>query len=216
MSQRDEFLQGEGDAWFQRNSPPAQGTPPMWAVAPLVDFIDDTSTVLEVGCSDGHNLTWLREQTGCTAAGVDPSGTAIASGLERHPELDLRVGTADRLPFERQFDVVLLGFCLYLCDRDDLPRIVAEVDRVLEPGGCLAIIDFDPPTPRRRRYRHREGVSSYKMDHMAIFTAFPTYNAANKIAGSHAGPGWTEDASERIALSISIKERSIDQLEEPD
>jgi SAM-dependent methyltransferase len=216
MSQRHAFLDGEGDAWFQRNSPPEQGAPPMWAVAPLVGFIDEASTILEVGCSDGRNLTWLREQTGCSAAGVDPSSVAIATGSDRYPDLDLRVGTADQLPFEQRFDLVLLGFCLYLCDREDLPRIVAEVDRVLEPGGCLAIIDFDPPTPRRRRYRHREGVSSFKMDHMSIFTAFPNYSAADKFVGSHTGPGWTDDASERIALSIAIKERSIDQLEEAD
>ncbi len=155
MSRHDVFLQGEGDAWFMRNEAPAHDQPPMWAVAPLVTFVDDTSTVLEIGCSDGRNLAWLAAQTGCSGAGVDPSDVAIATGLDRHPELDLRVGTADRLPFERRFGLVLLGFCLYLCDREDLPRIVAEVDRVLKPGGCLAIIDFDPPTPRRRRYRHR-------------------------------------------------------------
>jgi SAM-dependent methyltransferase len=216
MSQRDAFLDGEGDAWFRRNEPPPGNQPPMWAVAPLVDHIDDTSAVLEIGCSDGRNLAWLRDQTGCSAAGVDPSGVAIATGLDRHPELDLRVGTADALPFEQRFDLVLLGFCLYLCDREDLPRIVAEVDRVLESGGRLAIIDFDPPSPRRRRYRHREGVSSYKMDHMAIFTAFPNYTEASKIAGSHEGQGWVADPGERIALSIAVKEPSIDQLEEPD
>ena len=172
--------------------------------------------MLEIGCSDGRNLAWLRDRTGCSAAGLDPSGVAIATGLDRRPELDLRVGTADHLPFEGPFDLVLLGFCLYLCDREDLPTIVAEVDRVLAPGGYVAIIDFDPPTPRRRNYRHRDGISSYKMDHMSLFTAFPTYTAAGKLTGSHAGPGWTADASERIALSIAVKESWIDQLEEPD
>ena len=54
------------------------------------------------------------------------------------------------------------------------------------------------------------------MDHMAIFTTFPNYTAASKIAGSHAGQGWAADPSERIALSIAVKEPAIDQLEEPD
>lgn len=216
MSQRDLFLQGEGDAWFERNEPPVDGQPPMWAVAPVAEMIDGMSRILEVGCSDGRNLAWLQQETGCTAAGVDPSSVAIARGLERHPGLDLLVGTADQLPFESRFDLVLLGFCLYLCDRESLPRIVAEVDRVLEPGGLVAIIDFDPPTPRRRRYRHRDGISSYKMDHLSIFTAFPNYTAAYKVTGSHAGPGLTDDVRERIALSVAVKEKTIDHLEEPD
>jgi SAM-dependent methyltransferase len=216
MSQRDEFLGGEGDEWFRRNGPPTDGGPPSWTVAPLLDFVGKLSTVLEIGCADGRNLMWLVDQTGCIAAGVDPSQAAIAAGLERNAAVDLRVGTAEQLPFEQQFDLVLIGFCLYLCDRDDLPRIVAEVDRVLAPGGCLAIVDFDPPTPRRRTYRHRHGISSYKMDYMSIFTAFPNYTAAGKVTGSHAGPGWADDPSERIALSVAIKEQSVDQFEEAD
>ena len=85
MSQRDEFLRGEGDAWFRRNSPPADGDPPIWAVAPLVDLIGADSAVLEIGCSDGRNLAWLRDRTGCSAAGLDPSGVAIATGLDHRP-----------------------------------------------------------------------------------------------------------------------------------
>ena len=84
MSQHNIFLQGEGDAWFMRNEAPAHDQPPMWAITPLVTFVDDTSTVLEIGCSDGRNLAWLAADR-MSGAGVDPSDVAIATGLDRHP-----------------------------------------------------------------------------------------------------------------------------------
>ena len=57
-------------------------------------------------------------------------------------------GAADQLYFESQtFDFVVFGFCLYLCDRDDLFEIAKEAHRVLKPTGWLVIHDFfaEPP-----------------------------------------------------------------------
>ena len=42
------------------------------------------------------------------------------------------------------FDMIILGFCLYLCDRNKLFKIASEVDRVLKENSYLVIIDFYP------------------------------------------------------------------------
>jgi SAM-dependent methyltransferase len=207
VSQRDVFTAGEGDAWFHRNRDHLAGTEPGWMIAPIADVVTAGASVLEIGCANGRNLAWLRARTGCDGAGVDPSAAAVDEGRSTHPDLDLVVGTAEHIPFDRQFDVVVFGFCLYLCDRDALPRIVAEADRVLRPGGHLAIVDFDPPLPHRRPYHHADGVSTFKMDHMALFLAFPTYTLVHRSVGSHAGPGTVDDPDERLAVAIARKER---------
>ena len=84
-------------------------------------------------------------------------------------------GTADRLPYrDGLFDVVVFGFCLYLCDREDLFRIASEADRVLNDQGWLIIHDFYSPVPTRRDYHHKTGIYSYKMDYKTLFEWHPS------------------------------------------
>jgi SAM-dependent methyltransferase len=204
-SQRDAFLAGEADAWFARNETPIPT--PEERLTRLRAHLPDTPSVLEMGCSDGRKLAEVADRRPGRYVGIDPSAAAIAAGRTRWPDLELHVGSADALPVDERFDAVILGFFLYLCDRELLPRVVAEADRVLRDGGALVIVDFDPPSPRRRRYRHHDGIWSYKMDYPSLFLALPSYSLAEKVPFSEHGAGWTADESERIAMSILRKER---------
>ena len=180
VGQKDEFLAGEGDAWFFRNPGVSKRPESKLAGDPLLAAIRTVglkpTSVLEVGSSNGWRLNALAREFGAEACGIDPSEAALVDGRKRYPVLDLRKGTADSLPFpEAQFDLVILGFCLYLCDRSDLFTIAAEVDRVLRDEGSVAIHDFTAPNPRRTPYRHRQGLYSYKMDYSRMFTWNPAY-----------------------------------------
>lgn len=215
--QREVFLNGEADAWFLRNRVASHG-PASSVDTRIAAHMDRASSILEVGCADGRrlaNLVALRPELS-RVAGIDPSTAAVEDGNAAWPDLDLRVGSADRLPFDEQFDVVILGFFLYLCDRSLLPRIVTEVDRVLSDGGVLAIIDFDPPNPRRRLYRHHDGVWSYKMDYSVPFLAYPSYVHVEKHSFSHASDGWVAEESERVALHVLRKQLSGGYADEDD
>jgi SAM-dependent methyltransferase len=205
-SQRDAFLTGEADAWYQRN-PINEVSSPVAVDRQIGRHLRRADSVLEIGCADGRRLAALTSMVPGLdrLAGVDPSEAAVAAGRARWPELDLRVGSAESLPFDEPFNFVILGFFLYLCDRAFLPRIVAEVDRVLMDGGTLAIVDFDPPLPRRRPYRHRAGLWSYKMDYSAPFVAYPSYNCVEKFSFSHQSDVWVQDESERLALHVLKK-----------
>ena len=207
MNQRDVFTASEGDGYFRRNPIDPATLPERAANDPLLVALASLdpppARVLEVGASNGWRLEHLRHLTpDARYAGIDPSSEALADGHERFPHIALARATAERLPFAgRTFDLVILGFCLYLCDPDDLFRIAAETDRVLRPEGWVAIHDFLPDEPHRRAYAHRAGVFSHKMDHAAMFLWNPLYRLVHRRTMTHPGAqGASPD--DRVAVSV--------------
>lgn len=199
-SQKEEFRSGEGDAWFARNraaGPLLAGSHSATALLRAAGAAP--ANLLEIGCSNGAMLASLCSELGCAGAGIDPSSAAIAQGRERFPALRLEVATAERLPFaDAQFDCVVFGFCLYLCDRDDLFRIAAEAHRVLADPGWLLVTDFLPPFAYRNRYSHRAGIDSFKMDYSRLFTWNPEYVEVRRELFAHAQGTALDDADARM------------------
>jgi ubiquinone/menaquinone biosynthesis C-methylase UbiE len=207
--QKAVFLNGEGDAWFDRNCGDAcfrqQEREAADSVLAAFETVEtgDYRRVLEVGCANGWRLSALRRRYRCDCFGIDPSKAGIAQGKERFGDIDLAVGTADDLPFEDGFfDVVILGFCLYLCDRKDLFKIAWQVDRVLAETGRLYIRDFDPPFAYKNRYAHFPGLYSYKMPYADMFLWNPAYSRIYHRSHSHHGTTFHEDPDERIGVSV--------------
>ena len=203
--QRELFLREEGDAWFARNKH-ASGDVAAYYIRALADMPVNPARILEIGCGEGRKLERLHQEFGSEVYGVDPSSSAVAAGNERCPALRLQTGTADALPFVPGFfDVIIFGFCLYLCDRELLFTIAAEADRVLKEQGRLIIFDFHPPFPYRNTYAYKEGVFSYKMDHAAMFLWHPAYTLIARSALSHATDTFHDDPNERLAVSVLVK-----------
>ena len=138
--------------------------------------------------------------------GIDPSSKAIEDGKSRYPEISLQVGTADDLPFDAgSFDMIIFGFCLYLCDRKDLFKIAYEADRCLKNEGSLIISDFYPPFAYRNRYSHYEGIFSYKMDYSRMFAWNPAYTEISKIVFTHSGYALRDVSDEKLAVIVLRK-----------
>lgn len=98
--------------------------------------------VLEVGVGTGRNLPCFPEEI--ALSGIELSPAMLAHAQERARRLgrtaDLRVGDAQRLPFaDATFDTVLAT--LTLCSIPDDVTAVAEMARVLRPGGRLVLFD---------------------------------------------------------------------------
>ncbi|WP_082054914.1 class I SAM-dependent methyltransferase [Cupriavidus basilensis] len=122
-----------------------------FAVALDSKYIRQGDTALEVGSSSGVNLASICRATKCRGLGIDPSGEAVSKGQQLFPELELRVGTADKLEFpDHSLDFSLFGFCLDLVDREHISRVLAEADRCLRDGGWIGITDFMPDVPAAR------------------------------------------------------------------
>jgi SAM-dependent methyltransferase len=175
-SQKDVFLESEGDAWYGRNLQYLHAAGPDVVLTTLQQLQVAPKSVLEIGCANGYRVAQICEQFGAGGFGIEPSGRAVADGRGRYPSLSLEVGTADALPFaDGQFDLVIFGFCLYLVDPRLHLRCVAEADRVLANGGLLMIYDFIEPIPYYNDYAHRPGIRSYKMEFSRYFLASPAY-----------------------------------------
>lgn len=176
--QKEIFLNSEGNATYERNKKtlskrkfPDDDV----VLSELVNVITDFSglKILEVGCGGGERLSWLKLQ-GADVFGIDPSSAAIESVSAKG--IAAKIGTADDLPYEGgMFDIVIVGFCLYLCDRQDLFKISSEVDRVLKATSWMIILDFYKKNHSSNSYVHLDGVYSFKMDYSSMFSWHPDY-----------------------------------------
>jgi SAM-dependent methyltransferase len=98
----------------------------------------DAARVLDVGCGPGGYLAALPASV--RAVGLDLSPGMAAEAAAHAPAL---VGDAAQLPFaDATFDRLLAPHMLYHCP--DIPAAVAELRRVLRPGGVLIAITNDP------------------------------------------------------------------------
>jgi len=211
VKQRDAFLESEGDAWFRRNVTPVTPHAAPQTDSLLREILElparhclPGTKVLEIGCGDGARLSWLKDNRGFHCSGIDPSAEAVAAAQARG--IAAFRGTADSLPFDdRAFEIVIFGFCLYLCDREDLFRIASEADRVLRSPGWLLILDFYSPATLKREYHHRRGLFSYKMDYRTLFTWHPAYTSYSHKLRHHSEQGYTDDTTEWVATSVLRK-----------
>jgi len=94
---------------------------------------------LDLGCGEGRLGRFLRS-IGHRVAGIDAAPTMVRLAVGHPDGTPAVLGDAVALPFrDAAFDLVVAYMCLH--DMDRMPAAVAEVARVLEPGGrlCAAI-----------------------------------------------------------------------------
>lgn len=213
MSNKRLFKDGEANEWFRRNQElleKRQINKPMSLLCDWLEpFSKEIEEVLEIGCGSGHNLKYLSERLGAVGYGAEPSAEAVGYISKAFPELITKVGFGDKVPFEKAFSLVHLGFYLYLVDREMYLSCVKEADRLVKPGGFLSIVDFDTPYPYSNRYAHKEGVFSHKQNNSDVFVASGLYSIVNKYHFSHEKFSFDRNVNERVSLTLLYKEDNI-------
>ncbi|OKJ13998.1 class I SAM-dependent methyltransferase [Kitasatospora sp. CB01950] len=113
--------------------------------------------ILDYGCGYGRVMAELSEHGFRDVSGVDPSPALIERGRQLWPELRLAVlESPPALPHASgSVDVVLL-FAVLTCvpDGDAQAALVAELHRVLAPGGLLYVSDVLLQDDERNRDRY--------------------------------------------------------------
>jgi ubiquinone/menaquinone biosynthesis C-methylase UbiE len=108
---------------------------------------------LDLGTGTGRNLPLYGP--GVRVVGLDPALPVLARARRRAPRVPLVRAAAEALPFrDGAFDTVVSG--LALCSVADPARALAEVRRVLRPGGHLRVLEHvRSPVPWRARWQDR-------------------------------------------------------------
>ena len=118
-------------------------------VDPLLDAVaaGPATRLLDVATGTGR-LAAAAAGRGARVTGVDLAENMLAAARARHPDLDLRHGDAEALPFApAAFTAATASFVL-----NHLPapeRAAAELHRVLAPGGIAAATVWDVPAANR-------------------------------------------------------------------
>lgn len=109
-------------------------------------------TIVEIGAGVGANFEYLPR--GAHVIAVEPNLAMIPRLTDRARNagvsLDVRATSAEMLPFpDRSVDTVIAT--LVLCTVDDPDAVLAEIRRVLKPGGTFRFVEHDAATPSSPR-----------------------------------------------------------------
>ncbi|MDR6317151.1 class I SAM-dependent methyltransferase [Actinoplanes couchii] len=105
--------------------------------------LDRPGTVLDLGCGPGHYTAHLRA-LGVDAVGIDMVPEFVEHARAADPGGDYRLGSMRELAFDdRTIAGILVWYSLIHLPPDGLDPVLAELRRVLAPGGVLVAGFFD-------------------------------------------------------------------------
>ncbi|WP_454762023.1 class I SAM-dependent methyltransferase [Caulobacter segnis] len=110
--------------------------------APMVERLHllTPGRALDVGCGEGRFCRILRRE-GFDPVGLDPTVELLDAARDKDPDGTYVEGRAEALDFpDASFDLVVA--CLSLIDIEQADRAIAEMVRVLKPGGTLLVANL--------------------------------------------------------------------------
>ncbi|MGW6420301.1 class I SAM-dependent methyltransferase [Streptomyces sp. NPDC055055] len=121
--------------------------------------------VVDMGCGPGQVTAHLRG-LGLDAFGVDASPVMVGLAREAYPELRFEVGSMEALEIgDGLLGGVLSRWSVIHTPPEELPGVLAEISRVLAPGGQV-LFEFpatDGPEQQTQAYDHVV-VTAYRWD----------------------------------------------------
>lgn len=179
----------------------------------LADFaaVAAGQRVLDVGCGPGALIAELVTRVGADfVAAVDPSEAFVAAARDRHPGVDVRLASAEQLPFaDRTFDGALAQLVVHFMA--DPVSGLGEMARVTRPAGVVAACVWD----------HAGGQGPLSLFWDAARELDPEVEDESRLAGARAGDlarlfravGLRE--IDETALSAAVEHPSFEAWWEP-
>jgi SAM-dependent methyltransferase len=130
----------------------------------LARYSTEEARILDYGCGYGRTLAELSHAGFQNLVGVDFSAAMLARARAAAPRSALIRNDGQSLPFKDDcIDAVLL-FAVLTCipDNKEQRQLLAEVERVLRPGGLLYLSDVLVNTDQRNRERYERDAEKYE------------------------------------------------------
>ena len=119
--------------------------------------------ILDYGCGYGRLTAELAAAGWANAVGVDFSAAMVARGRREHPQLDLRhIAGLPLAEPDGAFDAAIV-FAVLTCIPDDADQraLVAELRRLIRPGGLLYVSDYLLQPGARHAARYEAGLARH-------------------------------------------------------
>lgn len=154
-----------------------------WAGLNLLEKVPDfdASSVLDMGCGTGYfGPALVKRFQGTAYIGLDLSEQMVSYARSQHSDLGIWLaGDAENLPFKNNaVDLVFSSLAIQWCA--DLPGLMAEVHRVLKPGGLFVFSSLLDGTLFELKHAWSE-VDARR--HVNNFFLKENYHSAAKEAG---------------------------------
>jgi SAM-dependent methyltransferase len=149
--------------------------------------VDTGDRLLDMACGSGLAIELARLR-GASCAGIDASARLVAVARDRNPGSDIRVGDMNALPWgPDSFDVVTSFRGIW----GTTPNAVAEIHRVLRPGGRAGItvwghLKASPGVWALAPFRL---AATEKVDNQAVMVSLGRPGAGEKLLESYGFTG---------------------------
>lgn len=177
-------------------------------------FLDELAVeagdrVLDVGCGPGALTGELVKRLGATSvSAMDPSPPFVEACAARFPDVDVRAGRAEAVPFDdASFDAALAQLVLHFVT--DPEHAARELVRVVRPGGLIAacVWDFDEEMEMLRHFWDAAlDVDPNAPDEARVMR----FGRSGEISTLFVATGLTDVAE--TALEVSAEYEDFDQL----
>src|SRR5215467_1595784 len=91
--------------------------------------------VLDLGCGRGRNIVITKVASGDEIIGMDVAFDRLKAAAKRHPSRSFAQADALKLPFQDEAFRCII--CQVAMPYMNIPAALAEINRVLEPGGTV-------------------------------------------------------------------------------
>ena len=121
--------------------------PPPALIARVVSFVRESAPLeraVDVGCGTGQNSRLLAAHfPSVLATDISPAQVAEATASDPSGNVTYQVAPAESIPApDSSVQLVTASMCFHYLDRE---RFLAEADRVLAPGGVVAVYGYKEP-----------------------------------------------------------------------
>lgn len=155
--------------------------------------------ILDYGCGQGRLCGELSQLGFSNVQGVDYSEKMIQVARSRFPRLNFSVVDGLTLPYDTaSFSAVLL-FAVLTCipSDDEQKRLIAEISRVLRPGGLLLVSDYPLQQDERNLKRYELNAGA--------FGSYGTFRLADGAVVRHHRKSWFAELLAGFVIDSAVE-----------